>query len=90
MLVAAGDVGSKVPAEAILAAGGTVMRVSQPGGFNAVVRGATFIGESIKVRIAMTGPAKSGGESPARPGTLHYERDGRELAEVPGEWVCGP
>jgi hypothetical protein len=90
MLVAAGDVGTKVPAEAIVAAGGTVMRVSQPGGFNAMLKGATFTGEGAKVRIALTGPAKGGGESPARPGTLHYERDGRELAEVRGDWVCGP
>jgi hypothetical protein len=90
MLVAAGDVGSKVPAEAIVSVGGTVTRVSQPGGFNAIVKGATFTGEDARVRIDLTGPAKGGGESPARPGTLRYERDGRELAEVRGDWVCGP
>jgi hypothetical protein len=89
-LIAAGNVASKVPAEAIVKVDGALTRVSSPGGFNGIVKGATFTGGGHTLRIALTGPATGGGESPPRPAMLRHERDGSTLSSVAGEWVCGP
>ncbi|WNG18353.1 hypothetical protein [Cystobacter fuscus] len=90
LLIAAGNVASKVPAEALVKIDGVVARVSSPGGFNGMVKGATFTGSGHTLRITLTGPATGGGESPPRPATLRHERSGSTTSNIVGQWVCGP
>ncbi|GGB11822.1 hypothetical protein GCM10011491_44670 [Brucella endophytica] len=53
---------------------GYMERIGAPGGFNGMVKGATFTGQGKTIKITITGAANEGGESPARPATLVYER----------------
>lgn len=90
ILIAAGNVASKVPAEARFKIDGVVTRVSSPGGFNGMLKGTTFTGNGHTVRITLTGPATGGGESPPRPATLRHEHSGSMSSTIVGEWTCGP
>ncbi|MDZ4376309.1 MAG: hypothetical protein U1C74_33415, partial [Phenylobacterium sp.] len=90
LLVAMGDVASPEAAQGVVKVGRYVERVATPGGFDAMLKGATFSGAGKVVRIDLTGPASGGGESPPRPATLTYDRaDGARLTLV-GLWSCGP
>ncbi|MFN4176563.1 hypothetical protein [Phenylobacterium sp.] len=90
LLLARGDVASRDPAFGVVKAGDYVERVAAPGGFDGMAKGAVFSGRGKTIRIALTGPAIGGGESPPRPATLTYQRaDGAERVFV-GAWTCGP
>ncbi|MDG2530997.1 hypothetical protein [Caulobacter endophyticus] len=90
LLLAKGNVGSRDPAQGLVKVGDYVERIGAPGGFDGMAGGATFSGQGKTIRIALTGPAIGGGESPPRPATLTYLRaDGASLT-LPGRWSCGP
>jgi hypothetical protein len=90
LLLAKGNVGSREPAQGLVKVGDYVERIAAPGGFDGMTGGATFNGQGKTIRIALTGPAIGGGESPPRPATLTYMRaDGASLT-LPGRWTCGP
>jgi hypothetical protein len=90
LLTAMGFSGSKDAAQGLVKVTGFVERIAAPGGFDGLVKGATFTGAGKTITIAVTGKATGGGESPAYPATLTYQRaDGAERAFV-GTWTCGP
>lgn len=90
LLQARGNVGSRDAAQGLVKVGDYVERIAAPGGFDGMTGGATFSGKGKTIRIALTGPAIGGGESPPRPATLTYMRaDGASLT-LPGRWTCGP
>lgn len=90
LLVAMGNVASREPALGVVKVGSYVERVAAPGGFDAMLKGATFSGAGKTVRIDLTGPAIGGGESPPRPATLTYDRADGARRTFPGRWSCGP
>lgn len=90
LLVAKGNVASKDPAFGLVKIGDYVERVAAPGGFDAMAKGTTFSGRGTTIRIALTGAATAGGESPPRPATLIFDRaDGAQRSFI-GRWECGP
>lgn len=90
LLHALGYSGIKEPAHGLVKVGGYVERVVAPGGYDAMVNGATFNGQGKVIRIAITGKPIGGGESPPYPATLTYQRaDGAERVFT-GTWTCGP
>lgn len=90
LLVAMGNVASREPAWGVVKVGTYVERVGAPGGFDAMLDGATFSGAGKTVRITLTGPAVGGGESPPRPATLTYDRADGARRGFAGLWSCGP
>lgn len=90
LLLAKGDVGSKDAAQGVVKVGDYVERIAAPGGFDAMLKGATFSGQGKQVRIALTGAAIGGGESPPRPATLTYDRADGARRTIAGRWTCGP
>lgn len=91
LLVAMGVVASKAPAQGVVKVLNSVERVTAPGGFDAMSKGAAFVGQGKTVTISLTGAAPvGGGESPGYPATLTYDRaDGAKLTLL-GLWTCGP
>jgi hypothetical protein len=89
LMIARGDVGGRT-AHAVLRTDRGIARVTAPGGFNAIVRGARFTGGGLTASVAVTGPATGGGESPPMPATLTVERDGAAPLVTSGDWTCGP
>lgn len=90
LLFAKGDVASDAPARGVVSVGGHVEAVAAPGGFDAMLRGTRFSGAGKTLDISLTGAARGGGESPARPASLRYQRaDGAERTWA-GWWQCGP
>jgi len=90
LLIAMGTVASREPAQGLVKVSGTVERITAPGGFDGMPKGAVFTGQDKTIRITLTGPAAGGGESPPSPATLTYERaDGARLT-LAGRWECGP
>ncbi|WP_299016734.1 hypothetical protein [uncultured Caulobacter sp.] len=90
LLIAMGVVGSRDPAFGLVKVGDYVERVAAPGGFDGMLKGATFSGRGKTVSIAVTGPARGGGESPPSPATLTYDRADGARRVIEGEWTCGP
>lgn len=90
LLVAKGNVASKDAAQGVVKVGDYVERVAAPGGFDGMLKGAVFNGAGKTIRIALTGPATGGGESPPRPATLTYQRADGASRTIPGQWECGP
>lgn len=90
LLVARGNVDSDEPSRGVVKVGSYVEPVSALGGFDAMLEGARFSGAGKTVSIALTGPATGGGESPARPATLAYDRADGARREFAGQWQCGP
>lgn len=90
LLLAKGDVASKERAWGVIKVGGYVERVSAPGGFDGMLKGGTFAGKGTTLRLALTGPAAGGGESPPRPATLTYLRADGASRVFRGTWTCGP
>jgi hypothetical protein len=90
LLVAYGFVGSKDAAQGLVKVGTYVERIAAPGGFDGLVNGATFTGAGKTIKIAITGPATGGGESPAYPATLTYDRADGAKRVYAGTWTCGP
>jgi hypothetical protein len=90
LLTANGFVASKDAAQGLVKVTGYIERIAAPGGFDGLVNGATFTGQGKTIVIKVTGPATGGGESPASPATLTYQRaDGASRVFV-GTWTCGP
>lgn len=90
LLIAMGDVASKEPSQGVVKVASSVERIAAPGGFDAMLDGAIFIGAGKTLRVVVTGPPVGDAESPPRPATLTYERaDGASRAFV-GDWICGP
>jgi hypothetical protein len=90
LILAMGDVASADAAQGLVKVGDDVERISAPGGFNGMLKGAVFNGAGKTIRIALTGPARGGGESPPRPATLTYERADGASRTFEGTWTCGP
>ena len=90
LLIAKGNVGSNDPAFGVVKVGDYVEQVATPGGYDAMIDGATFGGKGKTIRIALTGPAIGSGESPPRPATLTYDRMDGAQRSFAGQWTCGP
>ena len=90
LLTAQGNVASKEPAQGLVKVGDYVERIAAPGGFDGMLKSATFTGAGKTILIAVTGPATGGGESPPRPATLTYQRADGASRVFPGTWTCGP
>jgi hypothetical protein len=90
LLYAVGFVASKDAAQGLVKVGTYVERIVTPGGYDAMVNGATFSGQGKTIKIAITGKATGGGESPAYPATLSYSRADGAKRVVEGTWTCGP
>lgn len=89
LLVARGNVASDNAAQGLVKVTGSVERVTAPGGFDGMLKGAVFTGAGMTIRITQTGPSAGGGESPPSPATLTYEADGANQT-LAGRWECGP
>ena len=90
LLLAKGFVASSDPAGGVGKIGDRVERLAAPGGFDGMVRGATFAGRGRTAAIEVTGEPVGGGESPPRPATLTYQRADGARRTFPGQWNCGP
>lgn len=90
LLLAKGNAGSKDPAVGLVKIGDYVETVRAPGGFDGMLRGATFNARGTTVRITPSGEAKGGGESPPRPADLLVQRADGASRTFPGTWTCGP
>lgn len=90
LLLAFGDVGSSDPAQGVVKVAGYVERIAAPGGFDGMTENPTFSGKGKTILIAATGPATGGGESPAQPATLTYQRADGAALDLEGFWQCGP
>ena len=90
LLLAKGEVKSKERSQGLVKIGDYVERVGAPGGYDGMLRGASFGGRGTTVRIAVTGPATGGGESPGRPATLTFLRGDGASRTIRGTWTCGP
>lgn len=90
ILIAKGNVASTDPARGIVKVGSTIETVSANGGFDAIAKGTQFFGKGLQLRIALTGPARGGGESPPRPATLTADRADGAQRVFAGLWQCGP
>ncbi len=89
VLSAMGRVAMDDPSDGIVKRDGSVIGLSAPGGFDAMLGGVAFEGEDGAVyRVEVTGPAEGGGESPPRPATLATDDGDSETLE--GRWQCGP
>jgi hypothetical protein len=90
-LLVQGYAGVDEPTEGIAKIGGTIERVSSPGGFNAMVQGARFAAADATIRIQVTGSARDRNvESPPLPATLTYQGNGGSSRSLQGDWTCGP
>lgn len=90
ILVAMGDAASSDPARGIVKLGTSIESVASPGGFDGMTKGARFTGKGLQLRLALTGPATGGGESPPTPATLTADRADGAVRVFAGEWRCGP
>ena len=90
ILIAMGNVASRDAAQGIVKVGSYVERLAAPGGFDAMLKDVAFSGAGKTVRIKLTGSAVGGGESPARPATLTYDRADGARRTFTGRWNCGP
>lgn len=90
LLYATGVVASDEPAQGVVKVAGYVERIAAPGGFEGITNDPTFTGQGKTIAIAITGSTTGGGESPARPATLTYERADGASREFEGLWQCGP
>jgi hypothetical protein len=90
LLLAMGAVASDEPAQGIVKVSGYVEPIRAPGGFDGMLRGATFTGRGKTIVIEVTGDAIGGGESPPVPATLAYQRADGASRTFDGRWQCGP
>lgn len=90
ILIAQGDVASADPSRGIVKVGDTIEPVSANGGFDGMAKGTKFFSKGLELRVALTGPAQGGGESPPRPATLTADRADGAQRVFAGLWQCGP
>ncbi|MDQ3246794.1 MAG: hypothetical protein M3Q52_07905 [Pseudomonadota bacterium] len=69
----------------------SVESVSAPGGFDSMLKGATFAGKGKTIRVELTSEKPvGGGESPPVQANLIYLRADGASRTVNGLWTCGP
>ena len=90
ILLAQGDVASEEPSRGIVKIADTIETVSANGGFDRLAKGTKFYAKGMELRVAPTGPAQGGGESPPRPATLTADRADGARRVFAGLWQCGP
>lgn len=90
LLLARGNVGSSERSQGVVKVASSVEPISAPGGYDAMIKGVRFAGQGKTVTIAVTGKAQGGGESPAYPATLTYDRADGARRTLIGDWTCGP
>ncbi|GGJ51284.1 hypothetical protein CDQ92_16820 [Sphingopyxis bauzanensis] len=90
ILFAKGNVATQDPARGIVKVGDTIAPIAVTGGYDAMVDGANFFSEGLQLRVALTGAAQGGGESPPRPATLTLNRADGARRVIAGLWQCGP
>ncbi len=90
LLYVMGVVASNEPAQGVVKVAGYVERIVAPGGFEGITTDPTFTGQGKTIRIALTGPASGGGDSPPHPATLTYQRADGASRTFDGHWQCGP
>ena len=90
LLFAMGVVASGEPAQGVVKVSGHVEPIRAPGGFDGMLRGATFTGQGKTIVVDVTGAAIGGGESPPVPATLTYQRADGATRTFEGRWQCGP
>jgi hypothetical protein len=90
ILVAMGNVASAKRSQGVVKVAGYVEEIGAPGGFDAMTKGTSFAGKGKTIRIAITGAATGGGESPPKPATLTYDRADGAKRVIAGNWTCGP
>ena len=90
ILIAMGNVASNDPARGIVKVGDIVERVAAPRGFDGIIGGAHFTAKGLQLRVALTGSAAGGGESPPVPATLTADRADGAVRVFAGLWQCGP
>ena len=91
LLVAMGDVASDEPSFGLVKVGNQVEPVSAPGGFDAMIKGASFIGKGKTIRVETTASQPvGGGEAPPYPARLTYQRADGAGRSFDGTWACGP
>lgn len=90
ILIAKGNVASQEPARGIVKISDRIASIAAPGGYDAMADGANFFTEGLQLRIALTGVAEGGGESPPRPATLTLNRADGARRVIAGLWQCGP
>ncbi len=90
LLLARGNVGSSGRSQGVVKVASSVERISAPGGYDAMIKGVRFAGQGKTITIAVTGKAQGGGESPANPATLSYDRADGARRTLAGDWTCGP
>lgn len=92
LLVAMADVLDEARAEGVLKLGPSTLRLRavEPGGFNAIVRGARFASGDLEARVVVTSDTPTaGGESPPLPARLEIGSPAG-TQRIDGEWTCGP
>lgn len=90
LLLARGNVGSPERSQGVVKGTSSIERISAPGGYDAMIKGVRFAGQGKTITIAVTGKAQGGGESPASPARLTYDRSDGARRTVIGDWTCGP
>ncbi|MET0376811.1 MAG: hypothetical protein ABW128_21475 [Rhizorhabdus sp.] len=90
LLLAKGNAMSDAWAQGLIKIGSTVERVNAPGGYDAMLSGASFAGRGVTIRIDLTGDAIGSAESPPRPAKLTFDRADGARRVFTGQWVCGP
>ncbi|MCH4813157.1 hypothetical protein [Vreelandella neptunia] len=88
LLIAMGVVASSDPAKGLIKLDNELHPVSAPGGFDGMLRGATFEGDGNAVQVSITGEPQGSGESPPYPAELMVV--GSDQPTINGLWTCGP
>lgn len=87
LLLAAGDVASDRPAEAVVKLPRRLMSLSAPGGFDAIIDGTAFVSAGGSALIEVPSQTAKGGGFPA---TLTVQPEGKAETVAEGLWRCGP
>ena len=90
ILLAKGNVATQDPARGIVKVGDTIESIAANGGYDAMVDGTNFFAKGLQLRVALTGAAQGGGESPPRPAALTLNRADGARRVIAGLWQCGP
>ena len=95
VLIAAADVLDDAYAQAVMRLGMAVepvrMRATDPGGFNAMVRGVEFVGDAFVARIVTTSDTPlDDSEAPPLPARMEFGTADSGTQIAVGQWSCGP
>ena len=95
VLIAAADVLDDAYAQAVMRLGMAVepvqMRATDPGGFNAMVRGVEFVDDEFFARIVTTSDTPlDDSEAPPLPARMEFGTADSGTQIAVGQWSCGP